>query len=481
MKGMHWLRLGFCLVVLLTLAACERSDFPGWLFLHPPRVSSEAGSNNSDMPDIYSDSGNNVAVAWSSDPTGNPGGSDTEVYWRRYSSLGVPQTPPVRLTNNSFGDYYPSVGMSGGITYLVWMGDEISSSNIYWAAVDQGGNFVAGPQLISDPDFNDYDPHLIQCGNYSHVYWTGDSELYDNEIYYSKIRYNGIIDIPYKRVTNSSTADRAPVGEVDQSCSQLFIAYEFQYQPSDINVLLVGINTADGSDVFGKAVLGHDVLNETDIDIAVSPSTGGDSLISVVWNLDDGAGREIYYGSRYSDGSVCELAVALTDDSQIDWYPVVDTVESSGNIYPMVFWERVQPGTGLDLDIYAASFQDNCNPSPPSPSLISELAGSAESDDAYPQVLVRLTGGVPTFNVIWRTLNDGAVWSRFGTIFGPVGPSELISDDSSAGIPSAAERVAPVVSSGNQIYVTWVGDNLGTGETWYQQTAWRISLPVVVK
>jgi hypothetical protein len=172
MKRMCLVRLGLYLVVMFMLAACGavRSDFPAWLFSHPPQVSSEAGSNDSDMPDIYSDSEGNVVVAWSSDPTGNPGGSDTEVYWRRYNAIGAPQTAPVRLTSNSFGDYYPSVGMSNGITYLVWMGDEITSSNIYWAAVDQSGNFVAGPQIISDPTYNDYDPHLIQW-RLPHVYW----------------------------------------------------------------------------------------------------------------------------------------------------------------------------------------------------------------------------------------------------------------------------------------------------------------------
>ncbi len=483
MKGLRWLLLGLGLTVLLALAACARSDFPVWMYPHPLWISYEPVFKDSDMPVIYSDSADNVVVAWSSDPTGDPGGSDAEIYWRRYNSLGVPQTQwPVRLTSNYFGDYYPSVGMSNGITYLVWMGDEISSSNIYWAAVDQDGNFVEGPMMISDPDYNDYDPHLIQCGDYSNVYWTGSSELYGSEIYYAKIRSNGSIDVPYTLVTQSPNADSAPVGEVDQSCSKLFIAYEYQYQPSNINVLLVGVNTDDGTDIFGKAVLGNDLLNDTGADIAVSPAAGGESLISVVWTLDEGAGREIHYGSRYSDGSLCEQNVAITADSQIDWFPVVDSIESSGNIYAMVFWERVEPGTGPDLDIYGTAFQDNCDPSPLAPMLISESAASAVDDDVNPQVLTRLApGGVPTFVTVWRTLNDGAVWARFGSILGPVGASEIISDGWSYGYPTEAERPAPVVASGKQIYVTWLGNALGTTEMWYQQTVWRSSLPVVVR
>lgn len=485
MNGMRLVRIGLCLVAMLTLAACVgvRSDFPAWFFAHPPQVSSEAVSSDSDMPDIFSDHGENVVVAWSSDPTASPGGSDTEIYWRRYSAMGAPQTSPIRLTNNSFGDYYPSVSMSNGISYLVWMGDEITSSNIYWGAVDQGGNFVAGPQMISDPDYNDYDPHIIQCGNYSNVFWSGNSSDNDYEIYYTKIRYNGIVDIPYKPVSNGLEPEDSPHGETNLLCTQLYIAYENDASLDDTDVYLVGINTDDGSIAFSPKCLACTSSDEKDIDIAVNSPLIGDTLISVVWDRDDGAGGEIEYASRYANGDACASTTPLTNDSQFDARPVVENVSWIGDKIAMVFWERVEAGYGPDRDIYGEFMNDDCTPAPLYPAfLVSESAVSETSEDIYPQVLARMApDGVPIFATIWRTQSDGAVWSRFGSLAGPIGASDRISDDASEGYPSGMERPAAVASLGNQIYVTWIGDNPGTSETWYQQTAWRRILPIVTK
>jgi len=482
MKGKHWMLLGLYLVAMLTLAACARGEFPAWL-IQPEQVSSEAGSNDSDMPAIYTDNDGNVVVAWSSDPAGNPGHSDSEIYWRRYNAMGEPQTPPVRLTTNSFGDYYPSIGMSGGVTYLVWMGDEITSSNIYWAAVDQDGNLIAGPENISDPTYNDYDPHLIQCGNYSQVYWSGDSASMDFEIYYAKVRYNGIQDVPYKSVTNLSWSEHSPHGEVDRFCNRLFIAYELDFTLTNSDVFLVGVNTLNGSNAFGPFEVTSNPADENDIDTAVTSPPFADTLISVVWNRDDGAGGEIIYASRYANGTICAPAFSLTADSQIDARPVVENITVGSNKDVLVAWERVQPGTGTDRDIYASFFADDCTPSPPaSPTLISESAVSANVDDVYPQALIRLApNDIPIYDVVWRTLSDGAVWSRFGSFMGPSGASDLISNNSSAGYPADAERPAAVTTLGNQVYVTWVGNNLGTVETWYQQTVWHASMPIVLK
>ena len=483
MKGKRWMLLGLVLVAMLTLVACARGDFPAWL-VQPRQVSSEAGSNDSDMPAIYTDNDGNVVVAWSSDPTGNPGGSDSEIYWRRYNAMGEPQTPPVRLTNNSFGDYYPSIGMSGGVTYLVWMGDEITSSNIYWAAVDKEGNLTAGPEIISDLTYNDYDPHLIQCGNYSQVFWSGDSASYDYEIYYAKIRYNGLTDIPYKRVTYRLAPEQFPHGAVDQGCTRLFIAYEsvYDYSPMDNDVYLVIINTDTGNLTSGPNMVASTGWNETDVNLAVTSSLA-DTLVSIVWTQDHVAFGEILYTSRDYDGVQCAPTTVLTSDSQRNAHPVVKNLQVGSNKDTLVAWERVQPGTGTDLDIYASFFADDCSPSPPtSPMLISESAASANADDVYPQALIGLSpDGIPIFDVVWRTTSDGSVWSRFGNFAGPVGPSDLVSDNSSAGYSNDVERPAAVTALGNQVYVTWVGNNLGTFETWYQQTAWRSSMPVVFK
>jgi hypothetical protein len=476
-------KLFFALVAMLALAGCvgTRNDFPAWLFPHPPQVSTEAGSNDSDMPAIYSDYGENVVIAWSSDSTANPGGSDSEIYWRRDNALGMPQTAPIRLTNNSFGDYYPSVSMSAGISYLVWMGDEISSSNIYWAAVDQDGNFVAGPQLISDPTYNDYDPHIIQCGNYSVVYWSGDYASNDYGSTTPKIRYNGIIDIPNRTLTNIAFPEDSPHGEVNILCTRLYIAYQLDFSPTDSDVYLLGIDTNDGSNVFGPLPVAATTADENEIDIAVNSPFLGTSLISVVWNADDGAGGEIYYASRYSDGSVCSPATAVTDDSQ---FGARRSSKMPSGMAPNMRWFSGS-GSGWhrsDRDIYMKLLDDDCTPSPSaSATLVSEAASSGTSEDVYPQVLARAApDGVPIFAVVWRTMTDGAVWSRFGSLSGPIGPSDLISDSSSAGYPGG-ERPAPVIVQGQQLYVTWIGNNLGTAETWYQQTAWRSLLPVVLK
>ena len=478
-------KLFFILVAMLALVGCvgTRNDFPAWRFIHPPQVSTEATASDSDMPAIYSDYGENVVLAWSSDPTGNPGGSDSEIYWRRDNAMGVPQTAPVRLTNNSFGDYYPSVGMSDGVSYLVWMGDEISSSNIYWAAVDQDGNFVAGPQLISDPTYNDYDPHIIQCGNYSHVFWSGDSASHDYEIYYAKIRYNGIIDIPYRSVTGLVAPEDSPHGQANLLCTRLYIAYQLDFTPTDSDIYLLAIDTNDGSNTFGPLPVVASSADEKEVDISVYSPLFGTTLISMVWESDDGAGGEIYYASRNSDGSVCATPTALTDDSQFDAQPVVKNVQWNDVKYAMVFWERVEPGTGTDRDIYMDLLADDCTPSPPaSATLISESAASGTAEDVFPQALVRLApDGGPVFAAVWRTASDGAVWSRFGSVMGPIGPSDLISDASSAGYPGGGERPAPVIVQGQQLYVTWIGNDAGTAETWYQQTAWHSLLPVVFR
>jgi hypothetical protein len=474
------LRLGWLPVLMLALAACARSDFPAWLFPNPPRVSTQAGSFNSDMPAIASDYGQNVIVVWSSNPTSAVSGTTAELYWRRYNPLGVPQTPPIQLTHNGFGDFYPSINVVNGTTYIVWMGDELSSSNIYWGAVDLNGNFVSGPEVISSLTYNDYDPHIIHCGVHSHVFWSGRSPSNDMEIYYAEVRDNGLIDIPAEALTNNTKPQHSPRGKMNIFCTRLFIAYQHDFSLTDTDIFLLSVDTSTGSLDIAPLAVASTTSNENQFDIALNSALPGPPLISIVYRYEDNAGGETVYTSRFGDGSACASTTPLTLDSVSDGHPVVASEAWNGVRYALVVWERVESGTGADRDIYLKLFQDDCSPTPPADATpVSDSITSASAEDTDPQVVARLApDGTPIYAVVWRTQIDGAVRARFGSVAGPIGTSERISDPASGGYPSG-QRKGPVLFLGQQLFATWVGTNLGTAETWYQQTAWQTLLPVI--
>jgi hypothetical protein len=479
----RWSLIALVLAALIVSAcAGTRRDFPSWRFKEAARVSEAPAGGQEDMPDVAANRFGQTVVVWS-----HGAGSAAELYWRRYNAVGQPLTPPIRLTTNAYGDYYPRIDYIMGTTYIVWMGDETTSSNIYWVAVNDAGAITAGPTMISDPARNDYDPRIIYCGE-SHVIWTGNTASTNFAIQYATVADSGTIDLTYRPISGFSNDERDAVGVISPNCGTLHVAYVYEVSLTNDDVLYTAVNTATGMNIL-TAGLGVSPSDENEPAIAVANEIGGvPRQVNIAWRFDDGAGGEIYYASRQPDGLPCTpSALPLTNDSVTDQSPAILGTGWAGAAYAYIAWART--GAGGYLDIVGTLFLDDCTPAPPPPVLVSNHPASVLQNDGDVQVIGSFApDGVPIFATVWRGWSGGRVFARFGSISSTapqIGNAERISPPGSEGYPAGLEVLPEVAVGGGglarHLRVAWLGvDGTLARNIFFQQTAWQTTSPLIL-
>jgi hypothetical protein len=479
-------RLGFLASVLaaVALSGCiaTRRDFPSWRFIEPQWVSDQLTTGQEDMPDVAVNRFGQAVVVWSDKPAGD----DAEIWWRRYDKLGQPLTPAVRITNNAYSDYYPRIAYVLGTTYIVWMGDEFTSSNIWWVAVNDAGSIIAGPTMISDPAQNDYDPRIYYCGE-SHVIWSGDHAATNFSIYYAKIANSGTIDLPYRPISGFFTDERDAVGAIDNDCNTLHVAYVHEVSLTDDNVMYTAVDTGTGTNIT-TSWIGFSFDDENEPAIAVANDINGVTRrVNIAWQYVSPTAYEIQYASRNPNGSGCSPMTPLTNDTLVDQGPAILGTVWAGNPYTYVAWERT--GANFLLDIYGSLFVDDCTPTPPAPVLISNSTASAGQNDRHVQVIHAFSpSDMPIFATVWRGLPGGAVFARFGVLSNTtpqIGTAERISSAASDGYAPPPYLVTPELAVGgssgaNHLRVVWLGTDGTATDVYLQQTAWQTTSPLIL-
>jgi hypothetical protein len=162
--------------------------------------------------------GSVVHVAWLDNRDGND-----EIYYKRSTDAGFSWGADIRLTNNSYASYPPSISASGSNVHVVWHDTRDGNTEIYYKRSTNGGlNWGADTRLTNNSAVSGF-PSVKSFGSAVHVVWY-DSRDGNTEIYYKRSTNDGVNWGADTRLTNNSDASAYP--SVSLSLSTVHVVWQ---------------------------------------------------------------------------------------------------------------------------------------------------------------------------------------------------------------------------------------------------------------
>lgn len=163
------------------------------------RLSFES-SHNSQYPSVAV-SGTTVHVIWDDWRDGLP-----EIYYARSTDNGTSWDPETRLTNTSSNCYLPCVAVTGSMVHVVWGDSRWFQDEIYYKrSTNAGATWSTDIRLTNDP-FGSFRPSVAVSDSFIHVvfYDTRDGPPGACEVYYLVSTNRGVTWSQDTRLTNAS-------------------------------------------------------------------------------------------------------------------------------------------------------------------------------------------------------------------------------------------------------------------------------------
>ncbi len=322
---------------------------------------SDVGTQNSEFPEIVTDSLGNLHVVWF-DPSNYLGsGTDRDIFYKRWNAVSNTWTAIQVISESSLESMVPDIAIdSANNVHFVW--EENSQTILYrnWTSSTQTWSSITtistesldhstGPSIAIDSSDNIY------------VTWSDDSDI---------LGAGGDFDIFYKiwnetKQAWSTTQLVSPESNQGSYVSQLAI-------DSLGNVHVVWYDDTDYAgagadhdifykylDVSTKIWQPADVISYMSTDLSYDPDIAVDSLdnIHIVWSDEsqfDGSKTDhdifyVIYDSVAANWTVPEVISDAGDHSS--WFPSIE-IDLEDNIY--IVWEdaSVYDGADTDSDIF---------------------------------------------------------------------------------------------------------------------------------
>jgi hypothetical protein len=122
-----------------------------------------------------------VNVVWN----GNLYSNRDEIYYKRSTNGGVNWGADIRLTNDTSGQYVPSVAVSGSVVHLVWLDGRNGNYEIYYKRSTDGGISWGTDTRLTNNSAESWYPSVAVSGSVVHVVWQ-DKRDGNWEIYYKR-------------------------------------------------------------------------------------------------------------------------------------------------------------------------------------------------------------------------------------------------------------------------------------------------------
>lgn len=156
----------------------KRSSDNGATWGTDTRLTSAA--NWSQYPSL-SVSGSTVHIVWDDYRNGND-----EIYHKRSTDDGLTWEGDVRLTNNSFNSWFPSVSSSGTVVNCVWQDSRDGNWEIYFKTSTDGGANWGADTRVTNNSFAQVEPCISVSGSNVHVTWKDSRDSGNFEVYYKR-------------------------------------------------------------------------------------------------------------------------------------------------------------------------------------------------------------------------------------------------------------------------------------------------------
>ena len=288
---------------------------------HPDNID---GSN--DLPEIAVDPSGNSYIAWQGHD-----GNDSEIYWVKVDSEGTPgivQKISTHPDNTNFDDYGPQIAINilenSFVTWMCRDGSSWGDTEIYWVRIDSSG-VPENVQKVSDNMRNDRYPQIaVDSSDNSYLTWASYDGL-DCEIYWAKLDNSGALNTLEKISTHlNQWFYPSPQIAVDSSGNS-FLIWE-GWDGDDIEIYFAS-NSSDSIGPLTNNVSASPFLifsaNSTRIQATLDDSTTGNSNIQAAEFFIDSVGADGTGAPMAAqDGSFdspTENVTAIADVSDLSW------------------------------------------------------------------------------------------------------------------------------------------------------------------
>ena len=236
-------------------------------------------SSYSEFPSIAA-SGSNVHVVWKDLRDGN-----NEIYYKRSADNGANWGADIRMTNDSFASWYPSVAVSGSNVYVVWYDRRDGNAEIYYKHSTDGGITWGSDIRLTNNSAGSWAPTITVSGSNLHILWTDDRDG-NYEIYYKRSIDGGINWGADTRLTNNNANSELPT--ISLSGSVVHVVWVDGREGN--NEIYYKRSTDAGLSWQADTRLTYSSANSYLPSVAVSGS-----VVNIVWSDQRDGNWDIYY------------------------------------------------------------------------------------------------------------------------------------------------------------------------------------------
>jgi len=307
---------------------CKKSTDAGATWSTNKRLTSTAASSSD--PAIVVGSSDNLHVVWVDKTPGN-----FEIYYKKSMDAGATWSTNKRLTSTAGTSASPAiVAGSSGKLHVVWQDNTPGNYEIYYKkSTDEGATWSTNKRLTYNSGGSRFPTIGVDSSGTLHVVWQDDTPG-NFEIYYKKSTDGGISWAANKRLTSTQGGSETPVIGIDSS-GNLHVVwgddtpgnYEIYYRKS----------------IDGGATWSTSKRLTWISGISYSPDIAIDSnnRIHVVWTDDTSGNPELFYKKGTEGGATWTTNRRLTWNLGVSYGPAI-AVDSSGNLH--VAWHDNTPG-----------------------------------------------------------------------------------------------------------------------------------------
>ena len=366
-------------------------------------ILSENSTQNSEFPEIVTDSHGNLHVVWW-DPTDYLGaGTDRDIFYKRWNADTNTWTDIQVVSTSSLESMEPDLAVdSANNVHFVW--EENSQTILYrkWTASTQSWSSIT--PISTESIASSYSPSIsIDSSNNIHVIWCDNSDILDAD---------GDDDLFYKLWNETKQAWSTTYLVTPESNQHSYIPKQAIDSEGNIHVVWYDqtdyLSSGIDHDIFYKYLDAStkiwqpaEIVSYMSTDISYDPDIAIDSLdnIHIVWSDEsqfDGSKTDsdifyVFYNQAVANWTVPEVISDAGDHTS--YFPSID-IDLDDNVY--VTWEDASDydGADIDLDTFYRMYSSNTD----TWSRTEVISTDSSSTSRFASIAVGKYGSV---NIVW--------------------------------------------------------------------------------
>jgi len=304
--------------------------------------------------------GSYVYVAWEDDTPVSGSGGLLEIWLRVSSNHGASFGSPIRISNNAYDSFYPSVAAYGSYVYVAWSdwtpvsGSDTASEIWLRVSSNYGASFGSPIRMSTNTGFSSW-PSVAASGSYAYVAWHDATPVSGSgsepEIWLRVSSNNGVSFGSPIRISTNTYKSTYP--SVAVSGIYVYVAWQDStpVSGSGIDPEIWMRRSSNNGASFGSPIR----ITTNTGSSTMSSVSGSGSYVYVAWQDNtpvsgSGGNHEIWLRVSSNNGASFGSPIRISYNTYVSAVP---SVASSGG-YVYVAWDDPTPvsGSGGSTEIW---------------------------------------------------------------------------------------------------------------------------------